>query len=190
MTNCRRVTAGEVKEFFDKPLQFHVDAQYFGPDRLSINFWTPLMACGRLAPGLKVVLLGVEETKAYLEFSERGYEPAEDDIHFMSNFHCAKMQHSNLEKNDLLRFIWTPEFEKGDILAFSNFTMHGTHYAPEMKEARSSVEVRVDLLGARYTRQASPNGFESLPAAATAVGETQQGQRRAKGAGFAAAGGS
>jgi hypothetical protein len=88
--NCRRTAIGDLAIFFDAPIDFHVDAQYHSINQLSINFWTPLMACGKDAQGLKVVLLGVQGTKDYLEFNEAGYEKCPDDINRMHHFRCKK----------------------------------------------------------------------------------------------------
>jgi hypothetical protein len=52
----------------------------------------------------------------------------------------------SLGKHGLLKYVWAPQFEKGDILAFTNFTMHATHCLPTMTLPRASVEVRVNLL--------------------------------------------
>jgi hypothetical protein len=143
--NCRRATVGDLPIFFDAPIDFHVDAQYHFIHQLSINFWTPLMACGKDSPGIKVVLLGVQETKDYLEFDEAGYVPEPGDIDNMRHFRCNKMQFDKLQEQDVAKYLWAPEFEKGDILAFTNFTMHATHYLPEMTQPRTSVEVRINL---------------------------------------------
>ena len=113
-----------MEKFLDQPLDLHVDAQFFYTDRPSINFWTPLTTCGKDTPGLQVVLLEVEETKTYLEYNEAGYEPRPTDINYMWKFRCDKMQFTSLCDHDLVK--WAPEFNKGDILAFTNFTMHGT----------------------------------------------------------------
>jgi hypothetical protein len=136
--------------FFDAPTDFHVDAQYHFIHQLSINFWTPLTACGKNSPGVKVILLGEEETKDYLEFYEAGYAPEPDDIDNMCHFRCNKMRLDTLRKHELTEYLWAPQFEKGDILAFTNFTMHATHYLPEMAQPRTSVEVRISLADARH----------------------------------------
>ena len=143
--SSRRVTAGELQSFYDRPLELHVDAQFFYTDKFSINFWTPLSACGTDAPGLTVMLKGVQETKDYLEFNEAGYEPRSGDIAHMRKFRCGKMRMEALQEHELLSYKWSPTFEKGDILAFTNFTMHATHYLPSMTQPRTSIEVRVDL---------------------------------------------
>jgi hypothetical protein len=143
--NCRRTTIGDLPIFFDAPLDFHVDAQYHFIHQLSINFWTPLSACGEDAPGLKVVLLGVDQTKEYLEFNPSGYDPEPNDIDNMRHFRCHKEGLAELKTSGLSGRVWTPAFEKGDVLAFTNFTMHATHLLPGMTKPRTSVEVRISL---------------------------------------------
>jgi hypothetical protein len=148
--NCRRVTEGELHKFWDQPIEFHVDSQFFYDHQLSINFWTPLNACGLNAPGIKVILLGVRETRDYLEYNEAGYEPRPKDIGRMHKFRCNKMHLDQLEINDRLKYVWAPEFNQGDVLAFTNFTMHATHRTSSMMEPRTSVEVRIDFPSASY----------------------------------------
>ncbi len=91
------------------------------------------------------MLLGVDQTKEYLEFNPSGYDPEPEDIDNMRYFHCRKEQLAELKANDLSDLVWTPTFEKGDVLAFTNFTMHATHLLPGMTKPRTSVEVRVSL---------------------------------------------
>jgi hypothetical protein len=148
--NCRRMIDGDLRKFVDRPIEFHVDAQFFYVHQLSVNFWTPLVDCGVTAPGLKVVTLGVRDTMKYLEFNEDGYEPKPNDIAHMHKFRCEKMDLQRLNADGLGDCIWAPEFRKGDILAFTNFTMHATHYLPAMTQPRTSVEVRIDLPTARF----------------------------------------
>jgi hypothetical protein len=145
VSNSRRITASETRQFWDQPIAFHVDSQFFYDDKLSINFWTPLVPCGVSAPGLKVVLLGVAETKEYLEYNEHGYDPGPNDIARMHKFRTHKMDYASLQNADLLKDVWAPEFDKGDILAFTNFTMHATHVTQSMSQSRTSIEVRVDI---------------------------------------------
>jgi hypothetical protein len=150
ISNCRRVADSELHHLWDKPVEFHVDAQVFYDDRLSINFWTPLVACGVDAPGLKVIPLGVAQTREYLEHNPGGYEPGPADIGIVHNFRCAKMDEAALASAALLQRAWAPKFRPGDVLAFTNFTMHATHYTPAMTQPRTSVEVRIDLPGYRF----------------------------------------
>jgi hypothetical protein len=139
-----------------------VDAQFHYIHELSINFWTPLTACGKDSPGLEVILLGVQETRDYLEFNEAGYEPGPDDIALMHHFRWNKARLDKLKESGLAKHIWAPEFEEGDILAFTNFTMHATHYLPGMKTPRTSVEVRVNMPGA-IVSMLGPQGGKAKP---------------------------
>jgi hypothetical protein len=148
--NCRRMIDGDLRKFVDRPIEFHVDAQFFYVHQLSVNFWTPLVDCGTTAPGLKVITLGVRDTLQYLEFKAEGYEPRPRDIAHMHKFRCENMELERLGANGLAELVWAPTFKKGDVLAFTNFTMHATHYLPEMTQPRTSVEVRVDLPSAEF----------------------------------------
>lgn len=143
--NSRRVSNNEPKQVWDTPIEFHIDAQFFYDHMLSINFWTPLVACGIDAPGVKVILLGVSATKNYLEYNPGGYEPQSTDFARMNRFRCFKMEVSALQEHDMLRYVWAPAFSPGDVLAFTNFTMHATHHTKSMMKPRTSVEVRIDL---------------------------------------------
>lgn len=152
VANSRRIVDGDLHDFWDKPIEFHIDAQVFYDDRLSINFWTPLDSCGVDAPGLQIILLGVEETKSYLEYNPAGYDPTPNDIALMHKFRCRKMEMDAIDRHGLSAHICKPEFQVGDVLAFTNFTMHATHYEPAMRNPRLSVEVRIDLPGYRLHR--------------------------------------
>ena len=143
--NCRRITDSDVRQFWDRPIEFHIDAQFFYDEKLSINFWTPLVPCGLLAPGLKVIPIGVHETRTYLEYNPDGYDPGPKDFARMHKFRCSKLEPFLLQKHGFLSQQWAPQFEVGDILAFTNFTLHATHFTDTMTEPRISVEVRVDL---------------------------------------------
>jgi len=148
VSNSRRVTDNDVRRLWDTPIEFHVDSQFFYHHILSINFWTPLVPCGVDAPSLKVIDLSVARTKAYLEYNPKGYEnPEPKDFAFMSRFRCSKMAVPMLEKHGLLKRMWAPEFKLGDVLAFTNFTMHATHFTKGMTRPRTSIEVRVDFPG-------------------------------------------
>lgn len=143
--NSRRISDIEGDRFWDRPIEFHIDAQFFYDHLLSINFWTPLVPCGVDAPGLKVILLGVKATREYLEYNPEGYPPQPTDFAFMNKFRCSKMDPAVLQEQNILQHAWAPHFAAGDVLAFTNFTMHGTHYTENMTRPRTSIEVRIDL---------------------------------------------
>jgi len=143
--NSRRVTDNQVQQVWDRPIEFHIDAQFFYDHMLSLNFWTPLTPCGIEAPGIKVILLGVKATKDFLEYNPDGYVPGPTDFARMNRFRCFKMQDTALQEHNMLRHVWAPAFSLGDVLAFTNFTMHATHHTPSMTMPRTSIEVRIDL---------------------------------------------
>jgi len=154
--NCRRVSDADIRPLFDRPIEFHIDAQVFYDHCLSVNFWTPLDPCGVDAPGLEVIPLGVDETRKYLEHKQMGYSRRPADIGLMHHFRCAKLEAAPLAESGLVSRVWVPEFEVGDVLAFTNFTMHATHHTAAMSQPRVSVEVRVDLPG--YRLRFPPSG--------------------------------
>jgi hypothetical protein len=84
--------------------------------------------------------MGVAQTKSYLEF-----EP--DRPILADRFNTAKMSMDALRANGLSQLVCSPELAKGDILAFTNFTMHSTYVTPAMTQSRIGVEARVDLKG-------------------------------------------
>jgi len=142
--NCRRIGGAAARQLWDRPLAFHVDAQFHQPARLSINFWAPLDACGLDAPGLRVIPLQVSAAKRYLEHNPAGYARLPTDINHMHHFRSAKLAEPVLKAHGLLEHVWAPVFEPGDVLAFTNFTMHATHYGEHMTRPRTSLEVRVE----------------------------------------------
>jgi hypothetical protein len=146
IANCRRIyPINNNERLWDIPIDFHVDAQVHNDEILSMNFWTPLVSCGITSPGLKVVLLGIEETKRYIEYNPAGYTPEAGDIASMYKFRCKKMKYQALKEHGLDKYIWAPTFNLGDILVFSNFTLHASHVTPKMSDSRMSVEIRIEL---------------------------------------------
>jgi hypothetical protein len=105
---------------------------------------------GKDSSGIKVVLLGGQQTKDYLEFDEAGYATVLGDVVNMHHFRCNKLRFDKLQEHELVKYLWAPEFEKRDILAFTNFTMHATHCLPEMTQPRTSLEVRINLPAALH----------------------------------------
>jgi len=141
ITNVRRVFSAEATGYGDSPLSAHVDAQFHQHDLLGINFWTPLTDAGIDQPGLAVVPMGVEETRAYLEYNPEGYERTDQDIGLMHHFRTRK-----LESDDLAARFVRPQLRPGDVLAFTNYTIHATSVLPHMTKSRTSIEMRVLLL--------------------------------------------
>jgi Phytanoyl-CoA dioxygenase (PhyH) len=134
------------QNLWDVPVDFHVDAQFHQDHKFTINFWTPLTPCGQTSPGLQVILLGMDATKKYLEYNPEGYPPEPGDALYMNKFRTKKMQSTILKENGLLNYLWAPSFNVGDVLVFNNYAMHASYITPSMTEARTSVELRLDLI--------------------------------------------
>lgn len=146
VTNVRRVFPGEPQGYADMPLSPHVDAMFHQHDVLGINFWTPLTPAGGDAPGLAVVPASVEEIKAHLAYDEHGYERRADDHGQMHHFRYDRLAPDAMEASGMTARFERPVLQPGDVLAFTNFTIHATAIAPAMTRPRTSIEVRVLLL--------------------------------------------
>lgn len=150
VVGSRRISSTELRRFWDTPIEWHVDAAVHYDHCLTVNFWTPLDPCGRDAPGLGVVPISVAATKDYLAYDPVGYTPGEHDIALMHKFLMSRARPQAIAAAGLVTEM--PEMVLGDMLAFTNFTLHGTHYDPAMTKPRTSVELRVDLIGAEIGR--------------------------------------
>jgi hypothetical protein len=146
ITNARRLLPPGKLGYGDTPLAPHVDAQFHQHELLGINFWTPLTNAGIEEPGLAVIPMSVEDTRRYLEYNPDGHERRPGDIGHMHQFRTEKMELAALEQSGLAKAIVRPKLQPGDVLAFTNFTIHATSVEPHMTKERTSVEVRVLLL--------------------------------------------
>jgi hypothetical protein len=136
---------GEAPGFNGPPLQMHVDAAFHKCDTLGLNFWTPLTPAGGERPGLAVLPLGVKAAQAYMEFNPDGHD-GEPETANQSKFRNSKALLENLERAGLAKDLWRPLLNPGDILVFTNFTIHGTWCEAGMTSPRTSIEARVLLI--------------------------------------------
>lgn len=141
ITNVRRMFPKQSTGYSDTPLQSHVDAMFHQHDKLGVNFWLPLTTAGVDRPGISIVPLGVEETKAYLDYSAEGYPEREGDFANMKHFRYEKLEAKKLELAGLNLVV--PQMNPGDALAFTNFTIHATYINDRMHEPRTSIEGRI-----------------------------------------------
>jgi hypothetical protein len=110
----------------ESAVPFHQDLNAFG--RLMVNVWTPLVPCGRDAPGLEVV---ARRTPMLIETV------------------AAESQYDALQiSDDLIRERFgtdatiRPEMAPGDVLILLGTTIHRTYMTPSMTERRLSMELR------------------------------------------------
>lgn len=130
--------------YMGPPLQMHVDAAFHQHEWLGLNFWTPLTPAGGDYPGLQVLPLGVEASKAHMEYRPEGHA-GEPDMAQMSKFRNDNASLEALERAGLLDDLWQPILQPGDVLVFTNFTIHGTWSVEGMTRPRTSIEARVLL---------------------------------------------
>lgn len=100
-------------------VRFPLSPSPVGPMTLLVTCWLALDACGRDAPGL--------------EFLRR---PVEDLLHF------TKLNDAELRRRVGAADLWVPELVAGDMLVFSNGTLHRTFETAAMTQSRLSIEYR------------------------------------------------
>jgi len=145
ITNVRRIAPKRDFRYSDEPLHAHVDAMFHQSDNLGINFWTPLTEAGGDAPGLAVLPLGPAEALNYLEYNPAGHDPLPGDFANMGRFAHRKLTPERLAEANLDRLWQRPVMQPGDVLAFTNFTIHSTSVLAGMTKPRTSIEARVLL---------------------------------------------
>jgi ectoine hydroxylase-related dioxygenase (phytanoyl-CoA dioxygenase family) len=81
--------------------------------------WIALNACGMDAPGLEIVM-------------ER----------FAQLLPPAELTEANIRRRFAAERVWRPVMEPGDALLFSGDILHRTNVSPQMKNDRTSLELR------------------------------------------------
>jgi hypothetical protein len=115
------------------PIVMHCDGPILSRHAYSINFWVPMVACPGVAPGLQLV---------------RGpFQPMQEAV--KHDWEACTVDHDlELEMQRLYtsgkdgdpRFI--PQLERGDVLVFHNWIIHGSYATPKMTKSRTSFELR------------------------------------------------
>jgi hypothetical protein len=119
---------------WQKPIHFHIDAQYHMPQVFGVNVWVPVDPCGVDAPGLQVVRETMDAVVDYVGY-DRG----------AMSFDELRLRDVNdgvfLDRYDRDR-IFRPAMAVGDVLLMHNWTLHATHCTPTMEKTRRSFELR------------------------------------------------
>jgi hypothetical protein len=108
---------------------YHQDVNAFG--RFLVNVWTPLVPCGRDAPGLEVVV--------------RRIDALVDAMPVDSRFDEVEISEQLVRRIYGDAAIVTPEMVPGDVLILLGTTIHRTHMRAGMTEGRLSAELRFGL---------------------------------------------
>lgn len=176
-TNSRRVTPSSPDEMWMPAISPHLDAavHHF---HFTINFWVALDECGADAPGILAVRAPFKEVLEFTGFKPEVGEPqgAKGVFNFPAFAEITKAlarPQEPLHSSALAQFqrqfagrIWTPQMLAGDAMVLTNWTLHGTHFAPGMTKRRESVELRFsapnETLFTMLERQNSKAGVASI----------------------------
>jgi hypothetical protein len=146
-TNTRRIAAptGGVGQF---PLCFHIDAMLH-TFAFTVNFWVPFSACGVTAPSLAVIPAPFEEVLEYVGYDGEREGPNIAPEHHGSHFSGPIVKSARSDRMASRAIaehfgdrMWTPEYQVGDAMLLTNWTIHGTHSTPAMIEGRENAELR------------------------------------------------
>jgi hypothetical protein len=117
-------------------LSLHTDGIVQGTDKAVLTMWSPLDPCGVDAPTLSIVRAGRQKVLRYLQ--EKFPE------HEIPGW-CSVTEWNRegvFDERALARTFgspWFPEMEPGDVVVFTNWTIHGTQSSPHMTKPRSAI---------------------------------------------------
>lgn len=121
-------------------LGLHTDGIIQGTTDTVLCMWAPLHHCGVNAPGLALVKAGKNAVIRYLRRHFRDKE--------IPGWHSDKEWSSTeafTEEAVTAEFgeIWKPALGPGDVVLFTNWTIHGSHITPQMTDRRSAAIYRM-----------------------------------------------
>ena len=115
----------------------HTDGIIQGTTDAVLAFWSPMRSCGVDAPGLSIFPASREKVLAYLRrsFPDKQipgwYSTTEWERPFHPDNVCREFGPP-----------WCPEIHSGDVMIFTNWTIHGSHVRPTMANPRSAIVQR------------------------------------------------
>ncbi len=115
-----------------EPTPFHQDCSFLPFNSLIINSWVPLTTCGVDSPGLQLI---VKPLNAFIK-------PEDFNNPTATPYQNIELSADFIKSNFDGEKIWTPEICVGDVLFFSNFTVHRTYMTKDMRKNRISLEIR------------------------------------------------
>lgn len=118
----------------------HTDGIIQGTRQNILCMWAPLHPCGESAPGLALVKAGRDQVLAYLRRHFPGKElpgwHSETDWSSTAAFTEDALRREFGEP-------WKPVMHPGDVLLFTNWTIHGSHITAQMMGRRSAAIYRL-----------------------------------------------
>ncbi len=141
--------AGKAEGAWQQPLSPHIDA-FFHPLFFTVNFWIPLQPCGADAPSLGVVRTPLSDVLDFVEYRDEGpaSRPAPEYNFARFNRQSRQMFEGDTAAVEFFRTnyaarMWTPDYNLGDAMMLSNWTLHFTHSQAGMSQRRENVEIRL-----------------------------------------------
>jgi len=121
-------------------LNLHTDGIIQGTDNFVGCLWAPLHPCGIESPGLSVVPAPRQAVLKYLQrkFPEKKI-PGWSSTTEWNDTKAFEISAITAEFGD----IWKPCMNPGDVMAFTNWTIHGSNVAPAMTRRRSAAILRL-----------------------------------------------
>lgn len=122
-------------------IPFHTDGIIQGTSNLVLSMWAPFHECGANAPGLAVVPASRRKVLAYLRRKFPGKR--------IPGWHSAEEWSSRgaFEAGALRAEFgepYIPVLNPGDVMLFTNWTIHGSHITAKMNERRSAAIYRLE----------------------------------------------
>jgi len=120
-------------KLWQQPIRMHCDGPALSRHAYSLNFWVPLNDCHGASPGLQLVPGAFSEMQARMNH----------DWVTCSVDEKIELELQGLYSNGedgLPRFV--PSLDRGDVVVFHNWIMHGTHATARMTKPRTSFELR------------------------------------------------
>jgi hypothetical protein len=135
VAHCRRVKDRDPGKGWAKPETMHCDLRYHRDTLFALNFWVPFEPSGEAhrSPGLEIAAVDLRTVASYLEY----------DPHTSALFNEAKFERSIIVAAFGEQCMSRPVLAPGDVLVFTNWTLHGTYLSPLMTRGRLSAEVRL-----------------------------------------------
>jgi hypothetical protein len=117
----------------------HTDGIIQGTNKAVVAFWSPLHQCGVAAPGLRLLPASRQQVVRYLQekFPTRsipGWSSA-TEWNETDAFNISALERE-------FGSVWVPAFDPGDVVIFTNWTIHGSFVTPQMDSRRSAAILR------------------------------------------------
>lgn len=120
-------------------IAMHTDGIVLGTAEASISLWSPLHPCGVDAPGLSLIPASRQAVTDYLRAKFPGKElPGWSSMTEWNS--TGAFDEASLSA--AFAPAWSPALEAGDVIVFTNWTLHGSQVRPEMKAKRSAIVQR------------------------------------------------